>query len=189
MDEIILEIGNVMGHARNEYLVERAYEIESLLSHHKEMLRLELLGYKPKDIAQLIGLSEDQVSKVRNSAIYVEQLNILELARDTDSLAVARRIAEMAPVAVHRINEVIGRSLFDPANKEDHSLVVRASQDILDRAGHGAINRSEVIHHTKEDLDRLKADAIKAGIEDGVIIKEETVEDAIIAKGNNNDKG
>ena len=151
----------------------RKYEIEHLWEHHEEAMRLLLCGMRPKDVARHVGLSTQQISNMRNSQIFRDRMTVLKGARDASSVDVARQIQELAPIALERLAEV----LREP-KQYDEKVVIHTAQDMLDRAGHGKVSRFEgVVGHLKaEDIAQMKADAIKAGIEQGVIETVESVE-------------
>lgn len=166
------------------------YEIERITAWHKEVLRLAVLGYKPVEIAQVTGYTKEHISTIMNSAVFQEQLDILQAARDSDSISVAKRIAEIAPVALERLKEIVQDPIHRVVENEDTGQVeikidqriepglkAKVSMDLLDRAGFKALDRKQVLHLTKEDIDVVKEDAIKAGIEDGYIVDAEVVED------------
>ena len=150
----------------------RKYEISNLMDHHKENARLILMGYAHnKDIAEMVGLGIQQVSNIRNSKVFKDNMDILQAARDADSLSVARRIASMAPKAVMRLDEVIDKPINAKDNDLDPALIARVAGDILDRAGHGGINKVMSLHMTPDEIKKMKEDAIKSGMIDGSIVK------------------
>ena len=162
------------------------YEIERLQEWHKEVLRLAVLGYRPVQIAEMTGYTKEHISTLFNSAVFQEQLIILQAARDDDSISVGKRIAALAPIALERVKEVLQDPIHRVETNEktgqveikiddriDPALKVRTAQDLLDRAGHKAIDRKISVHMTKEDIDEIKQDAIQAGIESGTIIVED----------------
>lgn len=165
------------------------YEIEQITEWHREILRLALLGYRPVDIAEIVGFTKEHVSTIMNSGVFKDQLSILQAARDADSISVSKRIAAMAPVALERVNEILqdpihrvevneetGQTVVKIDDRIDPALKARTAQDLLDRAGFKAVDRKAILHMTKEDMDDMKQGAMEAGIADGLIVPMEEAE-------------
>ncbi len=162
----------------------RHYEIEKIQEWHKEVLRWAVLGYRPGEIAKMTGYTKEHISNIFNSTIFIDQLHILQAARDEDSISVARRITELAPIAVERIREIISNPIHMEVDGEmkvddriEPSLKAKVSQDILDRAGHRAIDKGVIVHLTKKEMEDMKKDAIKAGIDEGYVVDAVVVEE------------
>ena len=164
------------------------YEIMKLQDQHKEILRLRLLGYRVKDIEEITGYSRGMITIIVNSAVFKEQLEILQAARDSDSIQVSKRIAAMAPLALERVKEILqdpihrietneetGQVEIKVDDRIDPALKANVAKDLLDRAGFKAIERKAILHMTPEEMKGMKEDAVQAGIEDGIVIDVETV--------------
>jgi len=164
----------------------RHYEIEKIQEWHKEVLRWAVLGYRPGEIAKMTGYTKEHISNIFCSQVFIDQLAVLQAARDEDSISVAKRITELAPIALERMREVISDPIHWEVDGEmkiddriDPSLKIKVSQDILDRSGHKAIDRKVSVHLTKEEMEDLKKDALQAGINEGYIIDAEVIEDNV----------
>ena len=78
--------------------------------------------------------------------------------RDAHCVDVALHIKELAPKALAVLEDVL--------DNEDASLGLRSkvAQDLLDRAGHGALNKFQTqvshIHMTRDDIEQIKQTAI-----------------------------
>lgn len=162
------------------------YEIEKIQEWHKEILRLAVLGYRPGEIANATGYSKTHISNIFNSEVFKAELEVLQAARDDDSVSVAKRIVGMAPIATERLLEVIREPIFKIDGESvkvderiEPSLKIKVAQDILDRAGHKAIDKKVIAHLTKDDLKEMKHDAIEAGIEAGYIHVVEEEDDTV----------
>ena len=162
----------------------RKYVIETIKEWHKEVLRWAVLGYRPGEIAKMTGYTKEHISTLFNSPIFLDELQVLQAARDEDSISVAKRIVELAPLALERMREVISDPIHmevDGSMKVDDriepSLKVKVSQDILDRAGHKAIDKGVTVHLTKSEMEDLKKDAIKAGIDEGYVVDADVIEE------------
>jgi len=159
----------------------RKYEIQHLWDKHFEIARLAVMGYHPSEIAPVVNMTKEHISSVFNSDVFKAHVVALRNSRDEGATDVNKRIIEMAPVAMQRLREVAEEPLFieDPelgkiANPHANAqLSVKVSQDLLDRAGYGAIERKETMNYQVSDLIKLKDAAIAAGIESGQVVVED----------------
>lgn len=153
-------------------LGDRSYQISKMWDVHHEIVRLASCGAKQVDIAAILNVTPEMVSYTLNSSIVKRQLELLRSARDVESMDVAKRIQEIALVAVEKMAELV--------EQEDNKAVqLSASRDILDRAGHGAVKKMQVdgrmMHFTPEDLAEIKARAKELARENDML-EEHTIE-------------
>lgn len=118
--------------------------------HHHEIVRRLLLGQKAVDIAADLGITPQTVSNVRNNPLVAAQLESMHAERDKDAMTVADQIKEIAPRAVAVLKEAMDD------NDSPWNAKVAAAKDILDRAGHAPVKRSENVNATLT-LDELTA--------------------------------
>jgi hypothetical protein len=141
--------------ARIAHPNDRKYKIEALWDRHHEMVRLILLGRGNKEIAERLSVTPQNVSDVRNSPIVRDRLSVLQAARDASTVDIARIIQEEAPGCIALLKDV--RAGREEANI---GLRVQVAQDLLDRAGHGAIRKTQAeivsAHLTREDIEAIK---------------------------------
>jgi len=168
---------------------ERKYQIQHLWEKHYEMARLAVVGYSNIQIAEIIGMSPDHISIVMNSKIFKEHVQVLRAARDAGAADISRRIIEVAPIALARIKEVVEEPIFVNTKLDDGtemrvknpladpSLAIKASQDLLDRAGFGAVEKKITANYDISELEKLKQAALQAGIANGQIISDAVFED------------
>ncbi len=118
-------------------------QIISLNPRHYKILELCLRGFTNKQIADYLGMSAMQISNVINSPSFQHELAIRRSQLETmsnesivDSLDdVTRFIRDGARQAVQR--------LVNCVDSPDESIALRASQDVLDRAGYPRVSRVE----------------------------------------------
>lgn len=136
----------------------KTWQVEQVWELHHEITRRIFLGQKNTVIAAAVGCDKQQVSNVRNSAIVQEQLRAMQLAATQDVVDVKRIINEIAPRAVEVLKEVMDDQRTPPATR------VTAAKDLLDRAGHGAVQQVQVAHghFTAADLEAIKARAMQS---------------------------
>ena len=152
----------------------RKYQIKELWERHNEINRRLLLGQKSKDIAKELEVSEATVSYTKNSKLAQKELSIMKVARDADTIDVARQIREIAPQAL----EVLENIMNDVETTE--TLKAKVATDLLDRAGYsppkkviGAIAHQ---HFGKADIEKIKERAMNIGINNGSIIEVDSAE-------------
>lgn len=136
------------------------YHITQMWDVHHEIVRLALIGMKQVDIAAHLGCTPVMVSYTLKSPIVKRQMDLLQAARNTDAVDVAKEIKAMAPKAL----EVL-KGLMD---SEMPNVRLKAATDVLDRAGHGAIKMVQTanVHAflTAEELDAMKKNAREVGL-------------------------
>ena len=122
--------------------VEGRREEANFWDSHHEIVRRLLLGQKAVDIARDLGITPQTVSNVRNNPLVVKQLADMHEKRDSDATAVANQIKEVAPMAV----QVLTEAMSDKSSPWNAKIM--AAKDVLDRAGHAPIHRSESVTTT-----------------------------------------
>lgn len=152
----------------------RKYNITNIWDTHHEIMRLLVMGLKRQEIATILGVSPVTVTNVQESPVCREELARLRGERDQNAVDVSARFKELAPKAVEKLEE-----LMDCGSPQ---VELSATKDVLDRAGHTAIQRirSENINMvlTREELNRIKQTARDLGLvrEEGIGVRQNTGE-------------
>lgn len=139
----------------------RAYQPLELSARHDEILRMKLTGLRHGDIAAALGITTAAVGYVVNSEMGKRRLQELSELADLESCDVALEIRKSAPKAIRLLKEVIDGTV------EGAPIVtrVRAAQDMLDRAGHGKVERKKIeFTGYMGGLEELKQRAREAGV-------------------------
>jgi hypothetical protein len=146
----------------------KKYEIQHIWEVHQEVIRLLVMGAKPADISAQLGISKQQISNIRNSSIVKEAIEELQSKRNADAQKVSERIQRLAPKAIDRLQEVLDNPAY-----HDEKLVANVAKDILDRAGHGSVQKIAVGHAvlSPERIDEIKQRALDAGLSSGVVVR------------------
>lgn len=138
----------------------KSFAVTEMWNTHREIARLAATGMKGADIARELNVTPVMVSYTLNSPIVKRQLDQMHAARDMDAVDVSKRIHEIAPRALERLEELL--------ESETESIAFRAATDVLDRAGHAAVKtlrtESLAVHLNKEDLDEIKERAKSIGL-------------------------
>lgn len=138
----------------------KSFAVTEMWNTHREIARLAATGMKGADIARTLNVTPVMVSYTLNSPIVKRQLDQMHAARDMDAVDVSKRIHEIAPRALERLEELL--------ESETESIAFRAATDVLDRAGHAAVKtlrtESLAVHLNKEDLDEIKERAKSIGL-------------------------
>lgn len=108
-------------------------EVVHLWPHHRKMARLVASGCQPSEIATLTGFTEAHVSRIFGSPAFQAIVN--DLMERADEIAVDHRqeIQALVGPALENVSEAIH---MEVADRKDRELKLKASQDILDRAGY-----------------------------------------------------
>ena len=113
------------------------YGVAYIRPYHREIARRLVLGQKESEIRELVGLSQSRFSIIINSPLFKYEVARLEAERDESTADVAKTLKEVSPLAL----EVIERTMY---SADSQRLRYDAACTIMDRAGHGSINRSTV---------------------------------------------
>lgn len=132
----------------------RKYQIQTLQEMHHQILRLTILGWKPREIALNLNCTEATVGNVIHSELGRRQLRLMKSAADKAAIDVAAEIKRLSEKSIQGIEEMMD----DPNTKQD----VRSTlfRDMLDRAGHAAprVIQGQFAHTflSREDLEEIK---------------------------------
>lgn len=149
--------------------VEERRESQTFWDSHHEIVRRLVLGQRPTDIARDLGITKQTVSNVRNNPLVVKQLQSLHEKRDSDTASISAQIRDIAPKAVAILEE----ALDDPTSPWNARIT--AAKDILDRAGHAPVHRSESVTATLT-VDEIMA--LKERAKANGLIASEPIQDA-----------
>lgn len=144
------------------------YEPEKLNSRHHQILRLNLLGWKNKDIAERLGVSLVTVTTVVNSSLGRLKTQCMHAELDHTAMEAARQIRRLAPQAVQTVEEIMGDASAPMAVR------LSAARDLLDRAGFAAPKKVDInstsVSLSAADLESLKEAALLRAEANGVLI-------------------
>lgn len=126
---------------------------------HKEIMRRLISGHKPIDIAADMDMTPARLSIIMNSPAFKEELARLSRRADEAAVDIQGRIAKSAVKAMDLIEQAL-----DPSQEMHQKLsagkIIDISQDMLDRAGHGAVKRAQIesvsTTLTRDDIAQLR---------------------------------
>lgn len=149
--------------------------IRALWDKHHEVIRLIVLGKTNVEIARLLGCTKENISTIRNEPLVQAQVASLTSQADAEIVDITKRIAEIAPKAIDKLEQVLD------STETNAALQVTVARDLLDRAGHGAVKQHQVVstHLSKEDLSEIKNRARSSGF---VSRKESSEQDSRIVE-------
>lgn len=146
---------------------QRRYQLRALNDSHREILRLTMLGFKTKQIADLLGVTEPTVCNAVNGAKGRQQLAILRGVRDAGTVDIAKDIQEFATKAW----EIVKERLDNP-NLPD-ALALKYGLEAVGLAGHVKPQRVQVqgaiAHLTSDEILALKERARQRAFESGIV--------------------
>ena len=103
---------------------------------HDELARRLVIGcQKQYEIANELGVTQTWLSTILTQPLMKRRIRALQDERDKDSLDVGKQLDAAALPAL----EILERTMYKTKSEK---LAVMCAKDLLDRAGHGAINKS-----------------------------------------------
>jgi hypothetical protein len=145
----------------------RKYQVQQLNDLHRECIRLTLLGWKTKQIADFLGVTEPTVCNAVNGAKGRTQLAIMRGARDAETVDLAKDIVEFAAKAWD-----IAKELIEDANVPT-ALRLKYCFETIGIAGHVKPQRVQmsgaVAHLTVDEIGAIKERAKLLALESGVL--------------------
>lgn len=136
------------------------FQIQHMWELHHNIVRLLLLNWSVKDIAEQLGVHPKTVTTTKNSEIVKRKLDLMRAARDKEAIDVAVSIKNLAPKAIEVIEGILDS---DTASAKDR---LTAAKDVLDRAGYMPVQKSLQMHGylTPEEIEEIKARARATGM-------------------------
>jgi len=130
-----------------------------LWERHREMMRRIVAGDKPIEIARDMNMTPTRMSIIMNSPAFKNELARLSSKADEAALDIRTRIRGSAVKAMDLLEQAL-----DPKAALHQSLSgankVKVAQDMLDRDGHGAVQKAQVnvnhAHLTGDDIAELR---------------------------------
>lgn len=149
-----------MDHRRNPE-GNRNYHVERIWDHHRGIIRLLVASngtFTNEQIANEIGCTAQTVSNVRNSPLAKARLEVMHGEADKDAVSIAKRIKEIAPLAVAVLEKTMGEALADEEGDDKlRNTGVRAALGALEFAVPKKAEISGVIGHvTLEQIEQMK---------------------------------
>ena len=131
------------------------YKLQKMKDRHKRIAERVAAGQKDTEIARDLGVTPQMVAYTRESPIVQGYLQAVSGAMEKRALDIGGEIRALAPYALATIEDV----MLNPHN--DPKVRLNAAQDLMDRAGHGAVKKVAVGHGqlTEDDINDIKARA------------------------------
>ena len=147
------------------------YQLQRLRGRHHLILELAARGMKSVDIAKQLGITNVAVCYTINSELGQQKLKVLQDQASADTIDIIKEFANLAPVAVEVLEEV----LTDPTAKNADRL--SAADKILNGAGFARKQSVEInVHHvTDEEIQAAKLEARRKGRLAGLLVEEAEV--------------
>lgn len=110
---------------------EPKYQVQKIHERHHLMIRMKVLGYGNKQIAEKIGVTPQNVSDVLNSTIAQQQVKAMEAAAGVGTISMRKRLELASPKALDLLEKI--RDGVQDGEEASISLRASVSQDLLDR--------------------------------------------------------
>ena len=150
----------------------KSHDIKQLWQRSHEILRLALIMPKHKEIARTLGISEATVSNTLNSELGRKKLSKLRLARDNETIDVARRVAELLPKAIDTYEKILdGDPTVTKMMKETADTIS------MDLGGFRTPTKTQTanLYMTPDELVKFKERGKAAARSAGLIVEAELV--------------
>lgn len=139
--------------------VEPEFKPKAIHPKTQEIVRRHFLGYTMKEISESVGVSVHIAKQVLNSSFGKSLAQSMQARANSKVIDVRSRLQEMLPDALSVVENTL--------KSDDVRVAVRlkAAQDLLDRAGYGAVKQVDVrstnLSVTPEQLEQIKMKAAK----------------------------
>lgn len=141
-----------------------AQPLTFMWERHFEILRRLVAGDRQCDIAHSLGMTDARLSIIVNSPLFQARLLELRSRANSNATDIQKRITSLSVDSMTLLENAIRAKRGTP-EYEDMKPIERAklAQDNLDRAGHGAIQKSVALTGviTSDDLEELKRRRMK----------------------------
>lgn len=123
-----------------------------LWERHNEIVRRVVAGDRPIDIAHQMGMTTSRMSIIMNSPAFKARVAELSALANKNASDVQGRISELAIESMTILEDAIR------AKQEGVSpaLKIKVAQDVLDRAGYSAVQKTASLSLTGQDIDELR---------------------------------
>lgn len=109
-------------------------EVPAKMNVVSVVLSYELFGLQPQDIAIATGLPVAQIKAIQKTDVYESyKQDILRRFEETEAATVRELFAKKAMAAANKVVSIMETT-------ENDGLAMKASQDVLDRAGHRPVD-------------------------------------------------
>ena len=113
--------------------------LKELRTQHRTIIQMVFSGYKNKEIAERMEMSDCTVSQIIRSPLGQAYLEGLQDKAQSATLDVRKKLVSLNSNAL----SVLER-MMNPAEKAPHSVQLTAAKDVLDRTGYKAPDRLTV---------------------------------------------
>lgn len=150
----------------------RVYDIKKLWSRNKEILQLDSMGYKAKEIAKILGVTPTCVSMTLNSTLGKEAQLAIRDERDSEYQAMRESVMELTWKALEVYEEILDSEVESTKLKKETADTValelagmRAPTKIQSMSAHAVL--------TPDELDEFKKRGFEAARQAGRLIEVE----------------
>lgn len=113
--------------------------LKELRHQHRTIIQMAFSGYKNKEIAERLEMSDCTVSQIVRSPLGQAYLEGLQDKAKESTLDVRKKLVSLNASALHVLERIM-----NPAEKAPHSVQLTAAKDVLDRTGYKAPDRLHV---------------------------------------------
>jgi hypothetical protein len=149
------------------------YDVTRIWESHNEIIRLLVAGVSPTAIARTLNITTQTVSNVRNSPLAQQRISELAAQRDAEAIDIAKRVAEIAPLAVDVLKKHLVDALDNDENDKDVARIgTTAALGLLDHAVPRKVEGRVLHGHmTLDRINEIKQKAL-VGMQQAVVVEE-----------------
>lgn len=130
--------------------------VRKLKAAHHELARMMALGFKDKEIHEVMGYSYGHLNTLRRSPAFQNLVLYFTTARDRETLDVKARIESLALRGLDRIAERLDDDEASAAISAD--VLRKITTDLLDRSGHSPVHKVAAVSigMTVDEIKKMK---------------------------------
>lgn len=113
--------------------------LKELRNQHRTIIQMVFSGYKNKEIAERLEMSDVTVSQIVRSPLGKAYLEGLQDKAQESTLDVRKKLVSMNSSALNVLERIM-----NPKEKAAHSVQLSAAKDVLDRTGYKAPDKLHV---------------------------------------------
>lgn len=157
-----------MGNHQMGQTAERIGEITQVRPWHREIIRLAAMGKRPNEIALVVDLGKEQISRILGSPLVIAEINRLQELADYEAVEMVTAMKMRQGLALSAIDRGL--------NQVDDNKAAIIGFELLDRTGFGKTAKHVHAHahaHVHKDVKEMSDEELLNDVLDITEVKEE----------------
>lgn len=163
--------GQLVRKSENSYeppKIRNQMSLTKMNSRHHEIVRLSILGYKDKQIADKLNITPLSVKNCLSSPIAKAMIGNINASRNVKTVELADQIQEILPDAIKLLEAVIDGGTLNDKDVRDRALQASTAKHLLGIGGLSPVkrveSRNQTTHLTADDIRQLVSEARDLGM-------------------------